>query len=166
MSKTLYLEDRTIRLQLWDTAGQERFRTLIPSYIRDAAVTVIVYDVTQRSSFASVDQWIADVKEERGDSMDEVIVVLVGNKADAGEEERQVSVEEGEEKARSLGVKIFMETSAKSGQNVKGLFMRIAGALPVVEPPQADSASKGASQLIDVRLSGEPTNQSQQRCAC
>ena len=149
---------------MWDTAGQERFRTLIPSYIRDAAVTVIVYDVTQRSSFASVDQWIADVKEERGESMDEVIVVLVANKADAGEEARQVSVEEGEEKARSLGVKIFMETSAKSGQNVKGLFMRIAGALPVIEPPLADSASKGASQLIDVRLSGEPA--SQQRCAC
>lgn len=42
----MYLEDRTIRLQLWDTAGQERFRTLIPSYIRDSAATIIVYDVT------------------------------------------------------------------------------------------------------------------------
>lgn len=42
----MYLEDRTMRLQLWDTAGQERFRTLIPSYIRDSAVTVIVYDIT------------------------------------------------------------------------------------------------------------------------
>ena len=46
LTKTLYLEDRTIRLQLWDTAGQERFRTLIPSYIRDSTVTIIVYDVT------------------------------------------------------------------------------------------------------------------------
>lgn len=46
LSKTMYLEDRTIRLQLWDTAGQERFRTLIPSYIRDSAVTIIVYDVS------------------------------------------------------------------------------------------------------------------------
>ncbi len=42
----MYLEDRTIRLQLWDTAGQERFRTLIPAYIRDSAVTIIVYDIT------------------------------------------------------------------------------------------------------------------------
>jgi Ras-related protein Rab-6A len=167
LSKTLYLEDRTIRLQLWDTAGQERFRTLIPSYIRDAAVTVIVYDVTQRSSFDSVDQWIADVREERGDSMDEVTVVLVANKADALEEERQVTAGEGEEKARQLGVSIFMETSAKSGVNVKGLFMRIAGALPVVEPPQVDSAKGGASQLIDVRLSGaDQTGAAQQRCAC
>ena len=165
MSKTLYLEDRTIRLQLWDTAGQERFRTLIPSYIRDAAVTVIVYDVTSRDSFEAVDQWIADVREERGDSMDDVIVVLVGNKGDASLEERQVSEAEGEEKARQLGVKVFMETSAKSGQNVKALFMRIASTLPVIEPP-ADSA-KGGSQLIDVRLSGEPNaSGAQQKCAC
>lgn len=49
LTKTLYLEDRTIRLQLWDTAGQERFRTLIPSYIRDSTVTIIVYDVTSNT---------------------------------------------------------------------------------------------------------------------
>ncbi len=46
----MYLEDRTIRLQLWDTAGQERFRTLVPSYIRDSAVTIIVYDISSRPS--------------------------------------------------------------------------------------------------------------------
>src|SRR5271167_5271962 len=46
LSKTMYLEDRTVRLQLWDTAGQERFRSLIPSYIRDSSVAVVVYDVT------------------------------------------------------------------------------------------------------------------------
>eukprot|EP00985_Skeletonema_marinoi_P018180 scaffold10104_cov91-Skeletonema_marinoi.AAC.1 len=44
-------EDRTVRLQLWDTAGQERFRSLIPSYIRDSSVAVVVYDVTNRASF-------------------------------------------------------------------------------------------------------------------
>ena len=46
LSKTMYNEGRTVRLQLWDTAGQERFRSLIPSYIRDAAAAVIVYDIT------------------------------------------------------------------------------------------------------------------------
>ncbi|KAK6317030.1 hypothetical protein J4Q44_G00124300 [Coregonus suidteri] len=50
LSKTMYLEDRTIRLQLWDTAGQERFRSLIPSYIRDSAAAVVVYDITSRYS--------------------------------------------------------------------------------------------------------------------
>lgn len=50
LSKTMYLEDRTVRLQLWDTAGQERFRSLIPSYIRDSSVAVIVYDITSKYS--------------------------------------------------------------------------------------------------------------------
>lgn len=45
-SQTMYLEDRTVRLQLWDTAGQERFRSLIPSYIRDSSVAVVVYDIS------------------------------------------------------------------------------------------------------------------------
>ena len=46
LSKTIYVEDRTVKLQLWDTAGQERFRSLVPSYIKDASVAVIVYDIT------------------------------------------------------------------------------------------------------------------------
>ena len=44
----MYLEDRTVRLQLWDTAGQERFRSLIPSYIRDSSVAVVVYDISSK----------------------------------------------------------------------------------------------------------------------
>eukprot|EP00013_Stygamoeba_regulata_P022180 CAMPEP_0177666354 /NCGR_PEP_ID=MMETSP0447-20121125/21539_1 /TAXON_ID=0 /ORGANISM="Stygamoeba regulata, Strain BSH-02190019" /LENGTH=139 /DNA_ID=CAMNT_0019172501 /DNA_START=99 /DNA_END=514 /DNA_ORIENTATION=- len=79
LSKTMYLEDRTVRLQLWDTAGQERFRSLIPSYIRDSSVAVVVYDITNRSSFLNVKKWIEDVRTERGS---DVIVMLVGNKTD------------------------------------------------------------------------------------
>ena len=45
LSKTMHLDDQTVRLQLWDTAGQERFRSLIPSYIRDSNVAIIVYDI-------------------------------------------------------------------------------------------------------------------------
>ncbi len=50
----MYLEDRTVRLQLWDTAGQERFRSLIPSYIRDSSVAVVVYDITSMCSWLRV----------------------------------------------------------------------------------------------------------------
>ena len=96
LSKTMYLEDRTVRLQLWDTAGQERFRSLIPSYIRDSSVAVIVYDITSnflysvlswsinrehlgRNSFANTSKWIEDVRAERGN---DVVIMLVGNKTD------------------------------------------------------------------------------------
>ena len=96
LSKTMYLEDRTVRLQLWDTAGQERFRSLIPSYIRDSSVAVVVYDITNRASFLNTSKWIEDVRNERGN---DVIIVLVGNKTDLTDR-RQVSVEEGEDKAQ------------------------------------------------------------------
>ena len=46
LSKTMYVDDKMVRLQLWDTAGQERFRSLIPSYIKDSSVTVVVYDIS------------------------------------------------------------------------------------------------------------------------
>ncbi len=52
LSKTMYLDDRTVRLQIWDSAGQERFRSLIPSYIRDSSVAVVVYDITSRGAWA------------------------------------------------------------------------------------------------------------------
>lgn len=124
----MYLPDRTIRLQLWDTAGQERFRTLIPSYIRDSNVAVVVYDITKRQSFLDSSKWIDDVRAERGE---QVIIVLVGNKTDL-RDKREVTVDEGEAKAKELGA-LFIETSAKAGYNVKALFKKVATELPGLE---------------------------------
>lgn len=142
LSKTMYLEDRTVRLQLWDTAGQERFRSLIPSYIRDSSVAVVVYDITNRNSFQQTSKWIDDVRTERGS---DVIIMLVGNKTDLADK-RQVSIDEGENKAKELNV-MFIETSAKAGYNVKQLFRRVAAALPGME----DAAAKpGESDMIPI----------------
>ena len=103
LSKTMYLEDRTVRLQLWDTAGQERFRSLIPSYIRDSTVAVVVYDITNANSFHQTSKWIDDVRTERGS---DVIIMLVGNKTDLSDK-RQVSTDEGERKVSwSAGLEI------------------------------------------------------------
>eukprot|EP00966_Prymnesium_polylepis_P097662 2261955-Prymnesium_polylepis.1 len=60
VSKSVPVDEGTVRLQLWDTAGQERFRSLIPSYIRDSHVAVVVFDITNRESFTSTAKWIAD----------------------------------------------------------------------------------------------------------
>ncbi|KAF2537812.1 hypothetical protein F2Q68_00022995 [Brassica cretica] len=150
LSKTMYMEDRTLRLQLWDTAGQERFRSLIPSYIRDSSVAVIVYDVANRQSFLNTSKWIEDVRTERGS---DVIIVLVGNKTDLVDK-RQVSIEEGDNKARDFGV-IFIETSAKAGFNIKPLFRKISAALPGM-----DTLSTKQGDMVDVNLKSS-TNASQ-----
>ncbi|KAL9429850.1 hypothetical protein AB3S75_025273 [Citrus x aurantiifolia] len=176
LSKTMYLEDRTVRLQLWDTAGQERFRSLIPSYIRDSSVAVIVYDVASmlhlsvpgsfkfpcRQSFLNTTKWVEEVRTERGS---DVIIVLVGNKTDLVDK-RQVSIEEGEAKARELNV-MFIETSAKAGFNIKALFRKIAAALPGMET----LSSTKQEDLVDVNLKSSNTNTSQSQpqsggCAC
>ena len=56
----MYIEDRVITLNLWDTAGQEKFKSLIPSYIKDSQAIVVVYDITSRESFESVEKWMTD----------------------------------------------------------------------------------------------------------
>lgn len=97
LSKPMYLPDRTIRLQLWDTAGQERFRSLVPAYIRDSHIAIVVYAIDSRKSFVDVDKWIEDVKAERGN---QVVLMLVGNKSDL-EESREVTTEEDRKRPSS-----------------------------------------------------------------
>jgi len=149
LSKTMYLEDRTVRLQLWDTAGQERFRSLIPSYIRDSSVAVVVYDISNAKSFAQTRKWVDDVRGERGS---DVIIVLVGNKTDLNDK-REVTTAQGEEEAKKNGL-MFIETSAKAGHNVKTLFKRIAQALPGMEgegaQQQAASQSKSSTRAVSL----------------
>ncbi|KAG5284540.1 hypothetical protein AALO_G00027800 [Alosa alosa] len=185
LSKTMYLEDRTIRLQLWDTAGQERFRSLIPSYIRDSAAAVVVYDITSQerfrslipsyirdstvavvvfditnvNSFQQTTKWIDDVRTERGS---DVIIMLVGNKTDLADK-RQITTEEGEQRAKELNV-LFIETSAKTGYNVKQLFRRVAAALPGMESNQ----DKSREDMIDIKLPADSPEQpvSESGCSC
>jgi Ras-related protein Rab-6A len=170
LSKTMYLEDRTVRLQLWDTAGQERFRSLIPSYIRDSSVAVVVYDVSNRASFLNTTKWVEDVRAERGN---DVVICLVGNKTDLGNDKRQVSTEEGEERATKDGL-MFMECSAKAGYNVKSLFRKLATALPGSTDANAGANGNGVgassplgNNLIDVKLSAAPANLDEAKsCGC
>ncbi|KAJ5123200.1 Ras-related protein Rab-6B [Penicillium atrosanguineum] len=154
--ETMYLEDRTVRLQLWDTAGQERFRSLIPSYIRDSSVAVVVYDISNAKSFQNTRKWIDDVRGERGN---DVIIVLVGNKTDLNDK-REVTTAQGEEEAKKNNL-MFIETSAKVGHNVKQLFRRIAQALPGME----GEAKQGESTMIDVNIHPKETTNND-GCAC
>ncbi|TNN05053.1 GTP-binding protein [Schistosoma japonicum] len=85
VSKTLCFNEKSVRLQLWDTAGQERFRSLIPSYIKDSFVAIVVYDVTNRDSFIKASDWIKEIRAERSSK---TLVFLVGNKVDLEDERK------------------------------------------------------------------------------
>jgi len=125
-SKPLDIGSEIIELHIWDTAGQERYRSLMPMYFRGAVAAVLVYDITSEESFQNVQSW---VKELRQSGPDSIMLAVAGNKRDR-QKERKVGYSQGQFYADQLNA-IFMETSAKTGENVENLFIKIARALPL-----------------------------------
>ncbi len=116
--RTFELQGKTVKLQIWDTAGQERFKTITSSYYKGAHGIILVYDITDKASFKDLENWLYEVESHADDN---VVQLVVGNKKDL-ENERQVSTQEGQEYADSLGFK-FLETSAKESVNVDQAFI-------------------------------------------
>merc|ERR1712244_94028 len=104
-------------------------------YIRDSSVAIVTYDITNKVSF-------------------DIIIMVVGNKIDLNDN-RQITKNQGQEKANKLGA-LFMETSAKSGSNIKELFTKIAANLP---------DHKQQNEIInEVIIDSEPTEQPASAC--
>lgn len=95
---------------------------------RTNGLTLVSCLETDRASFLNTSKWIEDVRTERGQ---DVVIMLVGNKTDISDR-RQVSIEEGSDKAKEENV-MFIETSAKAGYNIKALFRKLATVLPGME---------------------------------
>ena len=117
LNKIVNINGQKVHLVLYDTAGQEKFRSLIPMYIREAQIILLIYDITSKESFESIPKWFSDVLNVKND---EAIFALVGNKIDLNDK-RVVSFEEGKKLANEKNI-IFEEVSAKDGQNFNELF--------------------------------------------
>ncbi|WZZ52465.1 hypothetical protein YC2023_052572 [Brassica napus] len=105
LSQTIALQDSTtVKFEIWDTAGQERF-------------AVIVYDITSPESFKKAQYW---VKELQKHGAPDIVMALVGNKADL-HEKREVLTDDGMELAEKNGM-FFIDTSAKTADNINQLF--------------------------------------------
>ena len=101
-----------VKLHIWDTSGQERFRAMTNLYYRDAQVAIITYDITNESTFSSIDFWIQELKYKVEN--DNMILCLVGNKCDVSSNERKIPTLKEKSFAKENNM-IFYETSAKSG---------------------------------------------------
>lgn len=106
--------DEVVKFDIWDTAGQERYRALTPVYSRDAAVVLVMYDITSNSSFNDVPEWIDVIK---GNALPNCKVILLGAKADLASK-RAVSLTEGEALKESIKASYFCEVSSKTGMGI------------------------------------------------
>lgn len=113
---------------------------------------VIVYDITELSSFENVEQWIKDI--QASDDDEDLVIMIIGNKSDL-EEEREVTKEQGLDFAKKMN-SFFMETSAKDFINVSESFSQLIDVILERQPKQrplsvdesgfaSSSASGGAS---------------------
>jgi len=119
--KTIVIDGKTIKLQIWDFGGEERFRFLLPRYIRGAGGGIFMYDITNYSSLAHVDDWLSVIEEVE----EEFPIILVGGKLDL-KQERKVSKKEGIKIAKSRKLNTLIECSSKTGENVELIFSTIA----------------------------------------
>lgn len=138
-AKSLKIDNKSIRLQIWDTAGQEKFRSISRSYIGRADGIFIVFDVSARSTFNKVQEWINSIKDAGNNH---VVIVLIGNKCDI---ERSVSSDEAKVFAYDRNI-AYYDTSAKDGTNIEEVFLYMAKNCktnkPVEEPVPQDNPQK------------------------
>ena len=95
-AKKVEIDDFKIKVQIWDTAGQERYKSITNAYYKGAKGALLLYDITKKETFVSIDKWVPELKQN-GDK--DVVIVLVGNKTDL-EDKREISIEEGTKKAQ------------------------------------------------------------------
>ena len=118
----LKIEDSNIKLQIWDTCGQEVYRSLIGSFYRNSSLALIVYSIDNENSFNNIESWLNELKTKGNPDIN---IFLVGNKADL-EDKRAITKEMASDVCDTHNIKFFLETSAKTGFNVKNIFIESA----------------------------------------
>ncbi|XP_057458278.1 ras-related protein RHN1-like isoform X2 [Lotus japonicus] len=129
-TQILSLSEATVKFDIWDTAGQERYHSLAPMYYRGAAAAIVVYDISSIDTFVQAKKWVQELQRHGNQKL---VMALAANKSDL-EPKREVETEEGEKFAQENGM-FYMETSAKTAENINELFYeiakRLARALPL-----------------------------------
>ncbi|KAI1852372.1 hypothetical protein JX266_002550 [Neoarthrinium moseri] len=147
-TKKLSVRGQAYRLNVFDTAGQERFRTLSTSYYRGAHGVILVYDISSRSSFLSMEKWI---EEARNNAQPEAVLYIVGSKLDkVVSGGRAVSTEEGKAFADAQGAG-FCELSSKTRENVRRPFVEVVDRIvqkpQLLKPPNANNNTLSISNI-------------------
>ena len=139
-SKTIKYKGKIIKLQIWDSAGQEKFRSLIPNYIRGSSLVFIVYDISNRKSFESLQSWVDFVNNNENSN-----IVIIGNKIDL-ENKREVTTEEAKKFCEEKNYEFF-EVSAKDNKNLNDMLYNSVASLPFFMTINTDGFTK--EQIVE-----------------
>lgn len=150
---------KRVKVTIWDTAGQERFRTLTSSYYRGAQGIILVYDVSRRDTFESLNMWLQEVEQFSMGGGKDVVKLLVGNKVD---QERIVDRKMANEWAREKGM-LFMEASAKTKEGISQVFTEVVQ--KVLENPVLLTNTRPAKPR-GTNLNAQPQAKSNQGAGC
>ena len=112
---------KNLLLDIWDTAGQEKYKALTKFFYKDAAVCILVYDITRKETFDNLKNfWYTQLKENSGSN---VVLGVAGNKCDLYESE-EVKESEARQFAEEIGA-IFELTSAQNNTGINELFFEV-----------------------------------------
>ena len=125
---TIEKDGNRLQFDIWDTAGQERFRALGALYYKTSKAALIVFDLTNPSSLKKAMDWIEELHKNADPN---IVMALVGNKVDMTDQ-RQISSEEAAKFAEENGL-YYYECSAKTGENVREMFIEVMEKVPIFE---------------------------------
>ena len=114
------VNDLKFKFQIWDTCGQEMYRSLVQGFYHNSSLAIIVYNINDKKSFDNISIWLKDLRQHTDY---ELPVFLVGNKSDL---EKEVDTEDANSFTKNNNMTYFTECSAKSGYNVKEIFVEAA----------------------------------------
>lgn len=156
--KSLMVDNKKVKMQIWDTAGEERFRNVIASYFRGGHGILLIYDITDRETYSSLENWLIEIEKN---SSQNVLKILIGNKSDLNDQ-RVISIDEGQKFANINGMK-FMETSAKTNSNVLETFELLARELIEINTESKAALNKEDKKTL---TASSAKNLRTKKCAC
>nr|XP_033779553.1 ras-related protein Rab-25 [Geotrypetes seraphini] len=164
-TRTVTLDGLMVKAQIWDTAGLERYRAITSAYYRGAVGALLVFDITKHQTYNSVDRWLKELYDHADAN---IVVMLVGNKKDLGDQAREVPSEEAKMYAENSGL-LFIETSALDATNVELAFETVLAEIfkkvSKNKPGQAKSNTVSLGQE-NVSSSPAPQNPDERKTCC
>ena len=143
MTKIIVFKGKQYKLIFYDTSGQEKYKSMAVNMIKNSDCILMMYDITDKKSYDSINEWMKSVKEAKGDDCP---MILLGNKMDL-EDEREITEEEGINLANEFGIEFF-ETSNKNNINIKEAIDSILNTL--IEKREKDSDTIISSSKLSI----------------